>query len=815
MSEARASVLLVDDRPENLVALEATLAPLDCDLVSATSGAEALRHLLDGDFAVILLDVQMPDLDGFETARYIKHRERTRDIPIIFVTAISKDREHVFRGYEAGAVDYLLKPYDPALLRSKVAVFLELWRAGRRLRASEALQRATFDCAPIGMARLDAQGRIAAVNEALRETLGRDEADLVGRFLDELTHHEDRDLDADRRAELLEGRIARYDIEKRLLRGDGRPMPALLSLSVVAAADADAALLVQVQDLGERQRAERQRELLIREQAARVEAEVISQRLRAIQRVVDAALAPLPLDRLLAELLRRIAEVLSVDTAAMVLGEDDGRHVVVQAVEDADVAVRRVELAPAADGLVERVMRDREPVVIDDVTQSPARDADLGGQATTSVLAVPLLLEGSVLGALIVGTLFARSFSPADVSLLQVAADRAAVAIERARLFEREHRIAQQLQRSLLPERLPYVAGLRLAARYLPGGAGTEVGGDWYDALALPGGRLALVMGDVAGRGVGAAATMGQLRSALRAYALEDVGPAEVLTRLNRFQLLLGEDSMATVVLLVLDPRAGTMRYANAGHPPPIMLAAGGEPVYLEHARSAPLGALDHAVYTEASVDLGPGTTVVVYTDGLIEQRGSTLDEGFARLRRALAGGGEDPEQLCEAILDGTLGTATSTDDVTFVVAASPATLGTSVALALPGEAGGLESMRAMLRRWLAEQAAGEEELHAVTMATNEAVQNAIEHAHGLGREPFEVELERDGDDVVVSVRDQGRWRDGASDGRGRGLPLMRALMDEVEVERHAGGTTVRMRRRLSAAAPSPGPERRRAQPRP
>jgi len=796
-TEPRASVLLVDDRPENLVALEATLAPLDCDLVTATSGAEALRHLLDGDFAAILLDVQMPDLDGFETAHYIKQRERTRDIPIIFVTAISKEREHVFRGYEAGAVDYLFKPYEPELLRSKVAVFVELWRAGRRLRASEALQRATFDSAPIGMARLDAEGRIAAVNRALCDTLARDEADLLGRVLDELTHPEDRGLDADRRADLLAGGRARYDVEKRLLRGGGRPMPALLSHAVVSAGGAQPGLLVQVQDLAERKRAERQRELLIREQAARVEAEAVSQRLRALQRVVDAALAPLPLDRLLAQLLGRIGEVLGVDTAAMVLCEEDDRHVIVQAAEGLDVAVRRREFEPAPGGLVERVVREREPVVIDDVGEAREAGADLSGQAATSVLAVPLLLEDSVLGALVVGTLFGRTFSSADVSLLQVAADRAAVAIERARLFEREHQIAQQLQRSLLPERLPTVPGLRLAARYLPGGAGSEVGGDWYDALALPGGRLVLVMGDVAGRGVGAAATMGQLRSALRAYALEDVGPAEVLTRLNRFQLLLGEESMATVVLLVLDPQSGTVRYANAGHPPPILLASDGEPVYLDDARSTPLGALEGAEYVEATAELGPGTTVVLYTDGLVERRGSTLDEGFARLRAALAGGGHDPEQLCEAILGGTLGAATSSDDVTFVVANSPATLGSSVALALPGEAGGLASLRTLLRRWLAEQEAGEQEVHAVTMATNEAVQNAIEHAHGLSPEPFEVQLERDGDDVVVSVRDRGRWHDGASDDRGRGLPLMRALMDEVEVDALPTGTIIRMRRRV------------------
>jgi anti-sigma regulatory factor (Ser/Thr protein kinase) len=304
-------------------------------------------------------------------------------------------------------------------------------------------------------------------------------------------------------------------------------------------------------------------------------------------------------------------------------------------------------------------------------------------------------------------------------------------------------------------------------------------------------------MGDVAGRGVGAAATMGQLRSALRAYALEDVGPAEVLTRLNRFQLLLGEDAMATVVLLVLDPQSGTVSYANAGHAPPILLEPGAEPMSLEGARSTPLGAIEDAVYTEASAVLGPGATVVLYTDGLIERRGQTLDEGFAQLQAALGAGAADPEDLCQAILDGTLGAAASSDDVTFVVANSPATLGTSMALALPGEADGLASLRMMLRRWLTEQEASEHEVHAVTMATNEAVQNAIEHGHGLSKEPFEVQLERDGDEIVVSVRDRGRWHTGSTSDRGRGLPLMRALMDDVQVDALPDGTTVRMRRRV------------------
>src|SRR4051812_16701514 len=172
-ADPRPAVLLVDDRSENLVALEAVLAPLGCRMVTATSGAEALKRLLEDDFAVILLDVQMPELDGFETAEYIKRRERTRHIPIIFVTAISKEEHHVFRGYEAGAVDYVFKPYDPVVLRSKVAVFLDLFKVGRALRTSEAMATAAFEYAPIGMARMAPDGNILSANRALLETLGR------------------------------------------------------------------------------------------------------------------------------------------------------------------------------------------------------------------------------------------------------------------------------------------------------------------------------------------------------------------------------------------------------------------------------------------------------------------------------------------------------------------------------------------------------------------------------------------------------------------------------------------------------------------
>ncbi|MEW2494172.1 response regulator [Streptomyces nodosus] len=184
----KAKILLVDDRPENLLALEAILSALDQTLVRASSGEEALKALLTDDFAVILLDVQMPGMDGFETAAHIKRRERTRDIPIIFLTAINHGPHHTFRGYAAGAVDYISKPFDPWVLRAKVSVFVELYMKNCQLREQAALLRLQLEGGrssenkePIGLlAELSA--RLAAVEEqaeALSKQLDDDSVDAA------------------------------------------------------------------------------------------------------------------------------------------------------------------------------------------------------------------------------------------------------------------------------------------------------------------------------------------------------------------------------------------------------------------------------------------------------------------------------------------------------------------------------------------------------------------------------------------------------------------------------------------------------------
>jgi anti-sigma regulatory factor (Ser/Thr protein kinase) len=258
---------------------------------------------------------------------------------------------------------------------------------------------------------------------------------------------------------------------------------------------------------------------------------------------------------------------------------------------------------------------------------------------------------------------------------------------------------------------------------------------------------------------------------------------------------------MATALVLVVEPATGRLTYANAGHPPPVVLGAEGVARYLRESLSVPLGALDVPGYSDGTAALEPGATLVLYTDGLVEQRDELLDRGIARLERALVEtGGAEPELLCERVIDRTL-SGGSDDDVTLLVVRASDVLGERVELELIGEPTALAAFRQALRRWLTELEAAPDEVQEVVMATNEACQNAIEHAYSLAPEPFDVDMAATEDGVELVVRDRGGWTDGDSPDRGRGLPLMRALMDSVEVDHRPTGTRITLRRRLRARA--------------
>jgi PAS domain S-box-containing protein len=366
-------------------------------------------------------------------------------------------------------------------------------------------------------------------------------------------------------------------------------------------------------------------------------------------------------------------------------------------------------------------------------------------------------------------------------------------------VYQREHKIAETLQRSLLPERLPQIDGVELAARYLPGARGAAIGGDWYDVLERPDGRVALVVGDVVGHGLRAAATMGQLRNAFRAYGLVESSPSEVVARINRLVMSGVEDVMATVLYLVLDRETGELAFSAAGHPPPLVLAPDG-PHFLEGGRSVPIGASDPAVFREASAVLAPGSSLLLYTDGLVERRDEPLDKRLDKLAAVAGGAGEGLDVLCERVIESVLGEGEPGDDVALLAVRPLPAASDRISLTLPADPASLAGLRRRLARFLHATGASEAEQYEVMLTICEAAGNAIEHAYGPGDATYDVHVEFAAGELVATVRDSGSWRERRDEHRGRGLGIIEQLMDDVKVAPEEGGTVVTMRRRLAAA---------------
>ncbi len=364
-----------------------------------------------------------------------------------------------------------------------------------------------------------------------------------------------------------------------------------------------------------------------------------------------------------------------------------------------------------------------------------------------------------------------------------------------------ERRIAHTLQRSMLTTKLPDVDGVELAVRYLPGTRQTAVGGDWYDVIPLPDGRVGVVVGDVVGRGIEAAATMSQLRTALRAYAIEGLQPALVVLKLNRLVDHLRVGVGTTLVYLDLDPLSGEIRYVSAGHMPLLHAPAQGVAQFLAGGRSTPLGTAPvPEMVAEGSLSLEPGDALLLYTDGLVERRDDPIDNRLAALLAAMASAPPDLHAALEHIT-ATLsrGDALRPDDVALLAVRMQRSEVPAFSAAISCDGAQLGVLRRRLRDWLADAGLSASETGDVLIAVGEACANAVEHAGTPADAAIDVSARVVGGDIVLQVRDRGSWRPAeARPDRGQGLRLMRILMDEIQISRGVDGTCVELRRALA-----------------
>jgi serine phosphatase RsbU (regulator of sigma subunit)/anti-sigma regulatory factor (Ser/Thr protein kinase) len=524
----------------------------------------------------------------------------------------------------------------------------------------------------------------------------------------------------------------------------------------------------------------------------------------------------------LGELTSRLAGALTIDDVArVVLGyataSFDVDHCVF-AVDDGSAYrfVRRVrgEMLDEADERLPPVWKrvsaqTPAPLVTTAMTGRPSYVADgepLSLVATDrherrirALAALPLRTT-SLTGALTVGYRVVHEWLPAERALLTAAAELIAQAAERARRFEAQHGTAQLLQRSMLPEHLPELDTFRLAARYDVGVDGNAAGGDFYDAFELPDGRLAVVLGDVAGHDVRAAAVMGQVRAALRALALTDPAPPSVLAGLDRLVGSLGAESrneeiFVTVVYGVLDPSDGTITLASAGHPPPVLRRAGlsGGPATAELVKvppGAPLGLSGR--WQTGQVRLEPGDTILLFSDGVVERRDRSLNEGLdALVAVAAAAGGGDPRILCSLATSAVEGP--TDDDVAVLAVERAVALSRSATMLVPAEPTGPSRVRQWMTARLREWSVPEPVVGAAILCTSELTTNALLHAGT----PAQVRVDLNAERLLVSVADTGtrgtviRAHADTMSSRGRGLGLIEDLSDSWGTDPTVRGTTV------------------------
>ena len=757
---APARVLLADDNADMREYLQRLLRP-GYDVTVVTDGQQALEAARANPPDIVISDVMMPRVGGLQLVAALRADLRTADVPVLLLSARA-GQEAAIEGLEAGADDYLVKPFSAAELLARVRANVELARVRShhaRWRAAllDSLYEAFFLC--------DETGAVVEVNAAF--------SDLVGFGPEGLPYPpawpwwpaKDSDPEADRLVREAFGQLmteGKGSFAVPFSHRDGHRIWVAGSFNEVSDPDNGRRMVVGTfRDITAEHYA------VQREAALAAMGLVLSRAGSAVQ-VLHETLGEL----------RRLWRARNV-TAATWTGTD---QVTVASTESA----RTWEALPAE--VTDALIALRDQPVLTPMSGEPG-GAGIRLEHPAGTLAIWLELDPG------------RVLSTEDRTLLSLVCGFLGQALHRAYQTDQQRETALALQRAILgPPRLP--AGF--AVRYEPATRPLEVGGDWYDIVELPDGRIGIMVGDCVGHDLRAATVMGQLRSACRALLLQDASAGAALTAMDRFASFVPGAECATVFCGILDPGTGELTYSSAAHPPGVVVQPDGRIVLLDGGRSLPLAIRQDAGRTEAAYVLPPRSTLLLYTDGLVERRGRPLTDGIAAAGAAVRdASGASLEELAAQLMTALAPGGGYEDDVAIVLYHHPAPLDVVFA----AESGQLAPVRDRLRDWLANCDIGAKTAQDILVAAGEACANAIEHGHRhLPGQQIRLRAVSTTNQLRLTITDTGRWRTsqpGDRTHRGHGIALMRALMQQVTIERGPAGTTVDMYMRINHGYPA------------
>jgi PAS domain S-box-containing protein len=747
-------VLVADDNADMREYLTRLLSDAGYQVDAVTDGQEALEAARATAFDLVVSDVMMPRLGGLELVAALRDDPRTASMPALLLSARA-GQEASIEGLRAGADDYLIKPFAAAELLARVRANVELARlrthqARWRTALVDSLQEAFFVC--------DADGAVIEINAAFTDILGYSAEGLPYHAVHPWWPDAEIDPEGYRAvdeafATLLGKTHGTYTIP--VTHRDGHRLWARAAFSQA-----------QDPDTG--------REVIV-----------------GTFRDVTAEHYAIQRDSALASMSTRLAEATTLTDA------------MTSALRELKDLWRAEAVTAAVFGAGDEPLRTYAdpPVTWEDLPADRRRALGELRQGPLLATVSDHTWSGTVLEhphgrlALLVDLGTRRPFTDEDRLLLSLLAGHIGPSLSRAHQIDQQRETAVALQRAILgPADLP----TGFAVRYEPATRPLEVGGDWYDTVTLSDGRIGIVVGDCVGRGLHAAAVMGQLRSACRALLLQDPRPAHTLMALDQFAAKLDGALCTTVFCGVLDPGTGQLIYSTAGHPPGILALSDGETLLLEGGRSVPLGVRPGRARPEAAHTIPARATLLLYTDGLVERRRRSLDEGIERAGRVLHDGRVNAvEDLAGDLMRSLAPTTGYDDDVALLLYRHPGPLEVS----FPAEAGELGRVRKTLRTWLGQCQLDTQQAQNVLVAAGEACANAIEHGHRDS--PGDIVLlraEAFADSLHLTVADTGRWKTveaAPGSSRGHGITFMRAMMHEVTINSTADGTTVDMLTRI------------------